>query len=137
MPLLILVVIVIIAGVAIALRSSAPAAPGSPADQAQAASARVRRGPTAGLWCLVCGLLAAAGVALIGQATFGWVAALDPPGWLRVVTFWMLPAGEAAAAILGALSLKRGSGRPLGIAGLVLAGLAAAGFFAMLASVDY
>ncbi len=121
MAVLILVVLVIVVGVGIAVRSRT-----SP-----------ERGLTAGLWCLASGLGAAAGAAMIGQATFAWAPAFDPPGWLRIMTFWMLPVGVAAAAILGALALKRDSGRTLGIAGLLLAVLSAIAFFAMLASVNY
>lgn len=122
MPLFILVLVVIIAGVAIALRSAA--APGTSSS-------------ALGLWCFVCGLVAAAGVAMIGQATYGWWSGFDPPGWLRIVTFWMLPAGVIASAVLGTLSLKRNSGRILGITGLALTVLSVGAFFAMVASVDY
>lgn len=120
--LLFILVVVIIAGVFIVWHSAA----------AQGTSSSVL-----GLWCFVCGLLAAAGVAMIGQATYGWVSGFDPPGWLRIVTFWMLPAGVIASAILGTLSLKRNSGRRWGITGLALTMLSAGAFFAMVASVDY
>ena len=133
---LILVVVVIVAGVVIAVRSGTSTGQGSTAAQVQDASSSARRGLTLGLWCLACGLVAAVGVAMIGQATFEWVPAFDPPGWLRVMTFWMLPAGVVASAVLGALSLKRDSARTLGIAGLLLAVLSAVAFFAMVASVD-
>jgi hypothetical protein len=122
MGVLILVGVVIIAGVAIALRSAPSKEMGSLAP---------------GLWCFVGGLVAAVGVAMIGQATFGWVTGFDPPGWLRIVTFWMLPAGVIAAAILGTLSLKQNSGRMLGITGLALAVLSIGVFFAMSVTVDY
>jgi bacteriorhodopsin len=87
MPLFILILVVIIAGVAIALRSATV--------QGTSSSAL-------GLWCFVCGLVAAAGVAMIGT-----------------------------------LSLKRNSGRMLGITGLALTVLSVGAFFAMAASVDY
>ncbi|MGB8983986.1 MAG: hypothetical protein WCC12_19105 [Anaerolineales bacterium] len=74
---------------------------------------------------------------MIGQATYEWVSEFDPPGWLRIVTAWMFPIGVIASAILGTLSLKRNSGRMLGITGLALAVLSVGAFFAILASVDY
>ncbi len=121
MSLFILLLVVMVAGVVIAWRS----------ETSKGGS------PTLGLWCLVGGLIAAAGVVMIGQSTYGWAAAFDLPGWLRIVTFWMLPAGVVAAAILGTLSLRRNAGRALGITGLVLAALSAAAFIAMVASVEY
>jgi Mn2+/Fe2+ NRAMP family transporter len=136
MPILILVVVVIVVGVVIALRSEPSTGQGSMAAQEQDVSSSARRGPTLGLWCLVSALVAAVGVTMVGQATFEWVPAFDPPGWLRVVTFWMIPVGEIAAAILGALSLKRNSGRTLGIVGLLVAVLSAVAFYAMVVSVD-
>jgi hypothetical protein len=136
MPVLIVVVLVIVVGVVIAVRHETSTGQGPIAVQTQGASLNENRDPTLGLWCLASGLVAAVGVAMIGQATFGW-AAFDPPGWLRVMTGWMFPVGIVASAILGALSLKRDSGRMLGIAGLVLAVLSAVVFFAILASVDY
>jgi Mn2+/Fe2+ NRAMP family transporter len=137
MLVLVLVVVVIVAGVVIAVRSGTSTGQGSTAAQVQDASSSARRGLTLGLWCLACGLIAAVGVAMIGQASFGWVPAFDPPGWLRVTTFWMLPVGVVGSSIFGALSLKRYSGRTLGIAGLLLAVLSVVAFFAMVASVDY
>jgi hypothetical protein len=124
MPVLILVVVVIIVGVTIALRSATPPNAG-------------RSSPTLGVWCLIGGLVAAFGVAMIGQATYGWMSGFDPPGWLRILTFWMLPAGVIASAILGTLSLKMNSGRSLGITGLALAVLSVGAFVTMLMSVDY
>ena len=137
MPLLILGVIVIVLGVAVVVRSGASTCRDSTAAQVQGAPSSARRGPTPGLWSLVGGIVAAAGVVMIGQATFGWAPAFDPPGWLRVVTGWMLPVGVIAATILGALSLKQDSGRTLGVVGLVLAVLSAVAFFAMVAAVDH
>jgi hypothetical protein len=122
MSTLILVVIIIIVGVAIAWRS---------------APSQGRSGPALGGWCLVSGLVAAVSVAMIGQASFGWAPGFDPPGWLRIVTFWMLPVGVIASAILGTLSLKWDAGRRLGMAGLAFAVLSVGAFFAMLMSVDY
>jgi hypothetical protein len=49
----------------------------------------------------------------------------------------MFPAGVIASVILGTRSLKRDSGRMLGITGLALAALSVGAFFAMLVSVDY
>lgn len=121
MPVLILVVVAIVVGVVIVLRSGTATG----------------RGARLGLWCFACGLVAAAGAAMVGQASFGWAPAFDPPGWLRVVTGWMLPVGVVAAAVSGAAALKRDSGRPWAIAGLALAALAAVAFFAMLPLVDY
>ena len=126
MAMLILVVVVIIVGVVITLRSV------TSQDQNGRKSS-----PMLGLWCFVGGLAAAVGVVMIGQATYGWVSEFDPPGWLRIVTAWLLPIGVVASAILGTLSLKRNSGRRLGITGLVLAMLSVGVFFAMLASFDY
>lgn len=122
MLILILVAVVIAAGVALALRSGA---------------SQGRSSPALGLWCLVGGLAAALGVTMVGQATYGYVAGFDPPGWLRIVTFWMLPAGVIAAAVLGTLSLKRNAGRRSAVSGLVLALLSVGAFFIMLTSVDY
>jgi Mn2+/Fe2+ NRAMP family transporter len=130
MAVLILVVAVIIVGVVIALRS------GPPQDQSALSSAEASN-TTLGLWCLVSGLVALFGVAMIGQATYEWVSGFDPPGWLRIVTAWMFPIGVIASAILGALSLKRNSARMLGITGLALAVLSTVAFFAILLSVDY
>jgi hypothetical protein len=127
MAVLILMVVVIITGVTIASRSTTQ----------DALSGAGRSSPTPGLWSLVGGLVAAVGVAMIGQATYGWVSGFDPPGWLRIVTFWMLPAGVMASAILGTLALKQNSGRMLGITGLALAVLSVGAFFVMLVSVDY
>jgi hypothetical protein len=114
MWVMMLVVVVIVVGVVLALRSGATG-----------------QGSTLGLWCLVCGLVALLGVAMVGQATFGWVSGFDPPGWLRIVTFWMFPAGVVAAAILGALALKEDSGRAPAVVGLVVGALAAVAFFAV------
>jgi hypothetical protein len=83
----------------------------------------------------VAGLVAAVSVAMIGQASFGWTPGFDPPGWLRIVTFWMLPAGVIASAILGTLSLKRDAGRSLGMTGLALTLLSVGAFFAMVKAV--
>ncbi len=126
MPVLILIGVVIIVGVAIALRNTTSREKRSPG----------RGGTAVGPWCLVCGLVAAVGAAMIGQATYGWISGFDPPGWLRIVTFWMLPAGVIGSAIFGTLSLKGNSERMLGITGLALAALSSSAFFAMLASVD-
>lgn len=120
MSTLILVLIVISVGVAIAWRS-APSQRGS--------------GPALGRWCLVSGLVAAVSVALIGQASFGWVPGFDPPGWLRIVTFWMLPVSVIATAIVGTLSLRRDAGRSLGMTGIALAVLSTCAFFAMVVAV--
>lgn len=130
MAVLILVVVVIIVGVVIALRSAT-------SQEQNALSSPERRNSTLGLWCLVCGLVAVVGVAMIGQATYEWVSGFDPPGWLRIVTAWMFPISVIASAILGTLSLKRNSGRMLGITGLALAVLSVVAFFALLASFDY
>ncbi len=121
MALLILVVAVIVVGVVIAVRTGPSTG----------------RSPTLGLWGLACGLAAVFGVAMIGQATFGWVPSFDPPEWLRIVTFWMLPVGVVPSVILGTLSLKRASRRTPAIAGLVLAVLSAVAFIGMVASIDY
>jgi len=126
MLMLILVVVVIIIGVVIALRGA------TPQEQTGETSS-----PMLGLLSLICGLAAVVGVAMVGQATYGWVSEFDPPGWLRIVTSWLLPVSVIASAILGTLSLKRNSGRRLGITGLVLAALSVAAFFAILASFDY
>jgi hypothetical protein len=130
MPALILVVVVIIVGVVIAWRSAT-------SQEQNALSSAEGSNSTLGLWCLVCGLIAVVGVAMIGQATYEWVSGFDPPGWLRIVTAWMFPIGLIASAVLGTLSLKRNSGRRLGITGLALAVLSVVAFFAILASVDY
>ena len=138
MPVLIFVVFLIVIGVAIAWRSATSKSRGPMADQERdALSSAGMSSLTPGLWCLVCGFVAAISVAMIGQATYGWVSGFDPPGWLRIVAFWMLPAGVIAAAILGTLSLKQNSGRLLGITGLALAALSVGAFFVMLVSVDY
>jgi hypothetical protein len=130
MPVLILVVVVIIVGVVIALRSATP-------QEQNALSSAERSNSTPGLWCLVSGLVAVVGVAMIGQATYEWVSGFDPPGWLRIVTAWMFPIGVIASAIFGTLSLKRNSGAILGITGLALAVLSVGAFFALLASAVY
>ncbi len=130
MPVLILVVVVIFVGVVIALRSAA-------SPQPNASFGAERTAPALGLWCFVCGLVALAGVAMIGQATYGWLLRFDPPGWLWIVTFWMFPAGLIASAVLGALSLQRNAGRRLGITGLALSVVSVAAFFALVMSVDY
>ena len=136
--ILVVVVIVIAVGITIAWRSGTAKGPGAMAGQGQDALSSVGWGsPTPGLWCLVGGLAAAAGVAMIGQATYGWVSGFEVPGWLRIVTFWMFPGGVITAAILGTLSLKRNSGRILGITGLALAVLSAGTFFVMVASAAY
>ena len=79
---------------------------------------------------MVGGLLPVAGVAMMGQATYGWLPSFDPPGWLRIVVIWMFPIGVIASAILGVLS----AGRTLAIIGLALSVLSFAAFIAMLAS---
>ncbi|MGE5464556.1 MAG: hypothetical protein ACM3PS_14445 [Syntrophothermus sp.] len=129
MPVLILIVVVIIVGVAIALRST-------PSKGQDAFLGIERASPTLGLWCLVCGLIAAVSVVMVGQATYGWVSGFDPPGWLRILAFWMFPVSVIASVILGALSLKRHSRRILGATGLALDLLSVGAFFAMLASVE-
>ena len=126
MAMLILGIVVIIVGVVIALRSRTSQDPNGE-----------KSSPMLGLWCFVCGLAAAIGVAMIGQASYGWVSEFDPPGWLRIVTAWLLPVGVIGAVILGTLSLRRNSERNLGITGLVLAMLSVGAFVAMLASFDY
>ena len=126
MPMLILVIVVIIVGVVLALRGGTSQDPNGE-----------KSSPMLGVWCFVCGLAAAFGVAMIGQASYGWVSEFDTPGWLRIVTAWLLPVGVIGSAILGTLSLRRTSGRNLGITGLVLAVLSVGAFVAMLASFDY
>jgi len=126
MPIVILVTVVILIGVVLAWRSTT----------AQEQNTE-KSTPRLGLWCLVGGLAAVVGVAMIGQATFGWLSDFDPPGWLRIVTTWLFPIGVIASALLGTLSLKQNSGRRLGITGLVFAVLSVGAFFAIMASVDY
>src|SRR5512138_3209649 len=90
---------VIVVGVAIAWLSATSKSWGPLAAQGQESfSSAGWSTPNLGLWCLVCGLAAGAGVAIIGQATFGWVSGFDPPGWLRIGTFWIFPAGVVASA---------------------------------------
>ncbi len=90
-----------------------------------------------GAWSLVCGAMSVVGVAMIGQATYAWIPALDPPGWLRILTMWMLPLGVVVAVPAGAWSVRSGSRRGLGLAGLTLASLSAAAFVALIASAGY
>lgn len=87
-----------------------------------------------GLWSLVCGLASVVGVLMIGQASFGWIPAFDPAGWLRVVSGWLIPIGVIGGFSLGVVSVRRGSGRRLGVAGMVAALVAVGGFVAMLVS---
>jgi hypothetical protein len=94
-------------------------------------------GPSAGIWSLFFGLLSVVGLALIGQASFGWIPAFDPAGWLRIVSGWMIPVGMIGAVVFGVRSLRRGSGRGLGITGLALAMLTLGAFVAMLVTADY
>lgn len=94
------------------------------------------RGPL-GFLSLASGVLALVGAGMIGQASYGWVPGFDPPGWARVVTGWLLPAGAIAAVALGVPSLRRGPGRIPAIAGIVLAVVAVGVFVAMVASHPY
>lgn len=131
MLIVILVVIVIVVGIFLVARSGVATANGSGTVQMGDASSSAAGRPPIGLWGLVFGLVAALSVVMIGQASFGWLAAYDPPGWLRIVTFWLFPVSVIVSTILGALALKRDSGRAPAIAGLVLTALAAVVFFAM------
>lgn len=90
-----------------------------------------------GLWSLVSGLLAFVGVMMIGQASYEWVPGFDPAGWLRIVTGWVLPAGVIAAVALGVLSLRRDSGRRLGVGGMLLAAISLGIFIAMIVTTPY
>lgn len=126
MAIVILVTVVILVGVVLIWRSAT-------AEEQNTGKSR----SLLGLWGLVGGLAAAVGVAMIGQATFGWVSDFDPSGWLRIVISWLFPAGVITSVILGALSLKQNSARRFGMIGLIFAVLSIAAFVAILVSVDY
>lgn len=81
-----------------------------------------------GAWSLACGVIALVGVLMIGQASWEWIPSFDPPGWLRIITGWMLPIGSIAAFVLGVLSVVKRSGRSLGLAGIAL-GVLSVGIF--------
>ncbi len=100
-------------------------------------SAGAGKSKALGVWSLVCGVFAIVGVAMIAQASFGAAESFDPPGWLRILTGWMLPIGAIAAVILGIMSVKRDSGRNFGLAGITLAVIMVGIFVAMLVMNPY
>lgn len=90
-----------------------------------------------GSWSLIAGVVALVGVLMTGQASFEWIPGFDPPGWLRIVSGWMIPVGVVAAVALGARALSRRSGRVLGVVGILLGAATVAIFVAYLVTHPY
>lgn len=91
--------------------------------------------PTFGVFALVMGLIAVAGVTAI------WLVSAAPnfdmPGWLRIVSGWSIPVGVLGAIALGVLARARRSGVALSTIGFALAAAAVIEFGVMIAMNPY
>lgn len=92
------------------------------------------RGPVFGAVSLVMGLLACAGVTAIWAVS---TTSFDMPGWLRIVSGWMIPVGVSGAFILGMVARMQRSGVGFSTAGIVFAVLAVIEFVVMIAVNPY
>lgn len=93
-----------------------------------------QRSSLLGALSLVMGLLACAGVTAIWLVS---TTAFDMPGWLRILSGWIIPVGLLGAVGLGVAARVRRSGVGLSTAGFILAGLAVIEFGVMIAANPY
>jgi hypothetical protein len=93
-----------------------------------------KNSPALGVFSLVMGLLACAGVSAIWLVS---TSALDMPGWLRIVSGWTFPIGALGAIVLGVIARARRAGAGLSTIGFVLAGVSVIEFGVMIAANPY
>ncbi len=91
--------------------------------------------PVLGMISAIMGVLATFGLAAIWMvSTVPW---FDMPGWLRIVSGWMIPVGVLGAIGFGIAGRLKRSGVGLSTVGLVLAGACVVGFIVMILANPY